>query len=65
MERVKSMLSTVRFDERFWVEAVSIIYFLRNITPPVSLRLKIFEEVWFDKPLNYSFLYVFDCDAYV
>lgn len=65
IEQARSMLSTARLDKRFWAKVASTASFLVNKASTVSIGLKISKEVWFDKPLDYFFLCVFNCDAYI
>ena len=65
MERVSSMMSTAKLDKRFWVEAACTACYLINRAPTKSLGLKILEELWSGKSVNYFHLRAFGWDAYM
>lgn len=48
----------------FWAEAVNHASYLINKSPSTVLGFKNAEEVWSDKPVDYSKLRVFGCSAY-
>ena len=60
-ERAKSMGLHARLPKIFWAEAVSTTAYLINRGPPVPLGLKILEEEWHGKEVNFSHLRVFGC----
>ena len=65
MKRIRSMMSTIKLDKKFWAEAAYPTCYLINRASTKSLGLEISEELWSGKLVNYSHLYVFGCDAYM
>jgi hypothetical protein len=65
MERARSMTLHARFPLQFWEYVVDIIVYLINIGPSSSLDGGIPEEAWTTKKVNYSFLKIFCCEAFV
>ena len=49
---------------QFWAEVVDIAVYLINRGPSSSLDGGIPEEAWTGKPVNYSFLKIFGCEAF-
>ena len=45
MAKVRSLLSTTKFDKRFWIESVSMTCHLINRAPTKLFGLKISEEL--------------------
>ncbi|CAL2226790.1 unnamed protein product [Prunus armeniaca] len=64
MERKRSMRFHVGLPDSFWAEAVNHASYLINRLPFTILGFKSAEEVWFEKPVDYSKLRVFGCSAY-
>ena len=60
-----SLRLTAGLEEGFWAEAISMAVFLINRTPSIAIDMKIPEEVWKREPVDYSFLKVFGCSAYL
>lgn len=60
------MLSTAGLEVSFRAEAVSIACYLVNRNCTTALDHEI-PELWSksNKPVDYSFLHIFGCDAYV
>lgn len=50
--------------DSFWAEAVNHASYLINRSPSTVLGFKSAEEVWSEKPVDYSKLRVFGCSAY-
>ena len=48
----------------FWAEAVNHASYLINRSPSTVLDFNSVEEVWSEKPVDYSKLRVFGCSAY-
>jgi hypothetical protein len=48
-----------------WAEAVDIAYYIINRSPRVALDGKVAEEVWTGQEVDYSFMRIFGCPAYV
>jgi hypothetical protein len=65
MERARSMRLHVGLPLQFWVDDVNIVVYLINRGPSISLDGGIPEEAWTSKKVNYSFLNIFDCEAFV
>ena len=65
MKRVHSMMSTAKLDKRFWIEGAFIACYLINRVSTKFFGLKILEELWSGKPVNYFHLRVFGCDTYM
>jgi transposase InsO family protein len=63
---VRCMLSNVGLWDKhgLWVEAASAACYLINYSPNSDIDFKILEEVWTDKPIDYSNLKIFGCPAY-
>jgi len=65
MEKVRSMLSNSGLEKIFWAEAVRTACYLINRSPTTALDCGIPEEVWTSKNLDYSYLKIFGCEAFV
>ncbi|KAH9294173.1 hypothetical protein KI387_040625 [Taxus chinensis] len=65
MECARSMRLHVGFPLQFWVDAVDIVVYLINRGPSSALEGGVPEEAWTSKEVNYSFLKVFGCEAFV
>jgi hypothetical protein len=63
---VRCMLSNAGLWDKhgLWVEAASAACYLINYSPNSDIDFKILEEVWTDKPVDYSNLKIFGCPAY-
>ncbi|CAL2237677.1 unnamed protein product [Prunus armeniaca] len=64
MERERSLRFHAGLPDSFWAEAVNDASYLINRSPYTVLDFKSAEEVWFEKPVDYSKLRVFGCSAY-
>lgn len=64
MKRARCILSTASLGQEFWVEAINIAAYLIDKSPTTTLTEKIPKKVWTGKPINYSHLVVFGCNAY-
>uniref|UniRef100_A0A2N9FLA5 CCHC-type domain-containing protein n=1 Tax=Fagus sylvatica TaxID=28930 RepID=A0A2N9FLA5_FAGSY len=49
----------------FWAEAVDMACYIINRSPRVALDGKVAEEVWIGQEVDYSFMRIFGCPAYV
>ena len=65
MEKERSMLSSARIGQEFWVEAVETTCYLVNWSPTSALIDKNPQEVWTGKKPSIKHLNFFCCDAYV
>ena len=59
------MLKLAKLPKSFWGEAVSIVVYLINRLPLVSLDFDIPQRVWTRKDVSYSHLKVFGCKAFM
>jgi hypothetical protein len=64
MERARSMRLHAGLPLQFWAEVVDTAVYLINRGPSSSLDGGIPEEAWTGKPVNYSFLKIFGCEAF-
>ena len=58
------MLSNSWLNRSFWVEAVNTTCYLVNRSLSITIDFKTPGEVWSNKPIDYSMLKVFKCQAY-
>ena len=65
MERARSMRLHAGLPLTFWAEAISTIVYLINRSPSTVLDGNLPEEAWTSKKVNYSFLKVFGCEAFM
>ena len=65
MERARSMRLHAGFSLGFWAEAISTAIYLTNRSPSIALDGNIPEEAWTGKKVNYAFLKVFGCEAFM
>ena len=65
LERASSMIAQAKLSKRFWAEAVSTACYLVNRSPLIALNFKAPQEVWYNSPVDYSYLRVFGCPAYI
>ena len=65
MERARSMRLHANFSLGFWAKAVSIVVYLINRSPSTAFDRNISEEAWIGKKVNYAFLKVFGCEAFL
>jgi hypothetical protein len=66
LERARCMLSNAGLWDKhnLWAETTAIACHLINRSPNSAIDFKILEEVWSDKPVDYSNLRIFGCPAY-
>ncbi|KAJ4958748.1 hypothetical protein NE237_025859 [Protea cynaroides] len=65
MDHARSMLSCAGIEQMFWAEAVCTAYYVVNRSPTTALDRKFSDEIWYGKPVDYSFFHTFGCDAYM
>ncbi|OMO73383.1 Integrase, catalytic core [Corchorus capsularis] len=65
LQRARCMRLNAGLSKKFWAEAVNIAAYLANRSPSTAIDLKTPQEVWYDKPSDYSALRIFGCPAYV
>ena len=63
-ERARSMRLNSGLSEEFWAEAVNMACYLVNRSPVIPIGLRIPQEVYLGRPVEFSGLRVFDCPAY-
>jgi hypothetical protein len=51
--------------KKFWTEAVDIACYIINRSPRVAVDGKVTEEVWTKQEVDYSFIRIFGCPAYI
>ena len=64
-DKIRCMLTETGMEKKFWAEAALTAVYLINMSPNVSLRFQIPEEVWSGSKVDYSHLRRFGCVAYV
>ena len=64
-ERARCMRLNAGLPKVFWVETVNTASFIINRSSSSAIDLKIPEEVWSGRPVDYSSLKIFGCPAYV
>ncbi|WCJ18000.1 Transposon Ty1-LR1 Gag-Pol polyprotein [Euphorbia peplus] len=64
-ERARCLRLNAGLPKRFWAEAVSMASYLVNRSPRASLGGKTAEEVWTNKDIDFSYLRIFGCPAFV
>ena len=65
LERLRSMLSGVGLEKKFWAKAVITACYFINRSPSSALGDKTPHEVWCGKKPSLRHLRVFGCEAYV
>ncbi|WP_165303592.1 reverse transcriptase domain-containing protein, partial [Enterobacter cloacae complex sp. CH23B] len=65
MERARSMRLHAGLPLELWAEAVGTSVYLINRAPSTALDGGVPEEAWTGKPVNYAFLKVFGCEAFM
>ena len=63
-ERARSMRLNSELLEEFWVEAVNMACYLVNRSPVIPIGLRLPQEVYSGRPVDFSGLRVFGCLAY-
>lgn len=64
MEKVRSMLTTIRLDHKLWFVVVSTTCYLQNRSPTSMLMDKTPMEAWSGKNPSLRHICVFGCEAY-
>ena len=64
-ELARNMRFHARLPKAFWADVVSIVAYLINRGPSISMEFKIPEKVWSGKEVKFSHLKVFGCVSYV
>ena len=64
-ETAKCLRLNVELPKIFWAEAVDMACYIINRSPRVALDGKVAEEVWTGQEVDYSFMRIFGCPAYV
>ncbi|KAK8953905.1 hypothetical protein KSP39_PZI002955 [Platanthera zijinensis] len=64
LERARCMRLFAGLPKYFWAEAINTTCFLVNRSPSMSLNLKSPQEIWLDKPVDYSDIHIFGCPVY-
>ena len=65
MEHARRMLNTFRLDNGFWTREVNICAYLFNSPHITMLDRYIIEFIWCGRPIDYSHLCAFACDAFI
>jgi hypothetical protein len=53
------------FPLKFWVDVVDTVVYLINTVPSRYFDGRMLEEEWIEKKVNYYFLNIFSCEAFV
>jgi transposase InsO family protein len=64
-ETVRCLRLNAELPKIFWAEAVDMACYIINRSPRVALDGKVTEEVWTGQEVDYSFMRIFGCPAYV
>ena len=64
-ERAQCLKLNAGLTKIFWVDVISMAYYLINKSSRAALDGKVVEEVWTSDEVDYSSLRVFGCSAYV
>ena len=64
-ETAKCLRLNAELPKIFWAEAVDMACYIINRSPRVALDGKVTEEVWIGQEVDYSFMRVFGCPAYL
>jgi transposase InsO family protein len=64
-ETARCLRLNVELPKIFWAEAVDMACYIINRSPRVALDGKVAEEVWTGQEVDYSFMRIFGCPAYV
>ena len=65
MERARSMRLHANFSLEFWAKAVITVVYLINRSTSKALDGNIPKEAWTSKKVNYAFLKVLGCKAFM
>uniref|UniRef100_A0A2N9GRZ0 CCHC-type domain-containing protein n=1 Tax=Fagus sylvatica TaxID=28930 RepID=A0A2N9GRZ0_FAGSY len=64
-ETARCLRLNAELPKIFWAEAVDMACYIINRSPRVALDGKVAEEVWTGQEVDYSFMRIFGCSAYV
>uniref|UniRef100_A0A2N9F5E5 CCHC-type domain-containing protein n=1 Tax=Fagus sylvatica TaxID=28930 RepID=A0A2N9F5E5_FAGSY len=64
-ETARCLRLNAELPKIFWAEAVDMACYIINRSPRVALDGKVAEEVWTGQEVDYSFMRIFGCPAYV
>uniref|UniRef100_A0A2N9GG47 CCHC-type domain-containing protein n=1 Tax=Fagus sylvatica TaxID=28930 RepID=A0A2N9GG47_FAGSY len=64
-ETARCLRLNAELPKIFWAEAVDMACYIINRSPRVALDGKVTEEVWTGQEVDYSFMRIFGCPAYV
>jgi hypothetical protein len=64
-ETARCLRLNAELPKFFWAEAVDMACYIINRSPRVALDGKVAEEVWTGQEVDYSFMRIFGCPAYV
>uniref|UniRef100_A0A2N9ER08 Integrase catalytic domain-containing protein n=1 Tax=Fagus sylvatica TaxID=28930 RepID=A0A2N9ER08_FAGSY len=64
-ETARCLRLNAELPKSFWAEAVDMACYIINRSPRVALDGKVAEEVWTGQEVDYSFMRIFGCPAYV
>uniref|UniRef100_A0A2N9HBW1 Integrase catalytic domain-containing protein n=1 Tax=Fagus sylvatica TaxID=28930 RepID=A0A2N9HBW1_FAGSY len=64
-ETTRCLRLNAELPKIFWAEAVDMACYIINRSPRVALDGKVAEEVWTGQEVDYSFMRIFGCPAYV
>jgi hypothetical protein len=65
IETARCLRLNAELPKIFWAEAVDMACYIINRSPRVALDGKVVEEVWTRQEVDYSFMRIFGCPAYV
>uniref|UniRef100_A0A2N9EIR8 CCHC-type domain-containing protein n=1 Tax=Fagus sylvatica TaxID=28930 RepID=A0A2N9EIR8_FAGSY len=64
-ETARCLRLNAELPKIFWAEGVDMACYIINRSPRVALDGKVAEEVWTGQEIDYSFMRIFGCPAYV
>jgi hypothetical protein len=64
-ETARCLRLNAELPKIFWAEVVNMACYIINRSPRVALDGKVAEEVWTGQEVDYSFMRIFGCPAYV
>ena len=64
MNMARSLLTSKRFSNDYWVEVVACSFYILNRSPTSSVQGKVPEETWSGQKFSVSHFKVFGCIAY-
>jgi transposase InsO family protein len=65
IETVRCLRFNAELPKIFWAKVVDMACYIINQSPRVALDRKVAEEVWIGQEVDYSFMRIFECPAYV